>query len=54
MTLSDTQSLILSRASQHEMRLAAAPPGLPAAARHAVFRAMHKKGSLHDLFEIAR
>ena len=33
MTLSDTRSLILSKASQHEQRLAAAPKTLPAAAR---------------------
>ncbi len=44
MKLSDTQSLILSKASQHEQRLAAAPQGLPAAARDAVFRSMLKNG----------
>ena len=46
MTLSDTQSLVLSRASQHERGLAAAPQGLPAAARNAVFRSMLKNGLL--------
>ena len=46
MTLSDTQSLVLSKASQHPERLAAAPPGLPAAARDAVFRAMLRSGLL--------
>jgi hypothetical protein len=40
MTLSDTQSLILRKASQHEQGLATAPHGLPAAARNAVFRSM--------------
>ena len=48
MTLSDTQSLVLSRASQHPERLAAAPRGLPAAARDAVFRAMLKNGLLAE------
>ena len=46
MKLSDTQSLILSKASQHEHGLAAAPQGLPAAARNAVFRSMLKNGLL--------
>ena len=48
MTLSDTQSLVLSKASQHPERLATAPPGLPAAARNAVFRAMLKHGLLAE------
>ena len=48
MTLSDTQSLALSRASRHEARLAAAPTGLRAAARDAVFRSMLKNGSLAE------
>jgi hypothetical protein len=46
MTLSDTQRLVLSKASQHEQGLAAAPQGLPAAARDAVFRSMLKNGLL--------
>ena len=48
MTLSDTQSLVLSQASRHPERLAAAPLGLPAAARDAVFRAMLKRGLLAE------
>jgi surfactin synthase thioesterase subunit len=48
MKLSDTQSLILSKASQHEHGLAAAPQGLPAAARNAVFRSMLKNGLLAE------
>jgi hypothetical protein len=48
MTLSETQSLVLSKASQHPERLAAAPPGLPAAARDAVFRAMLRNGLLAE------
>ena len=48
MTLSDTQSLVLSKASQHPERLAAAPLGLPAAARDAVFRAMLRNGLLAE------
>jgi hypothetical protein len=36
--LSDTQSIILSKASQHEALLAVAPSNLPTAARQAVFR----------------
>lgn len=44
---SDTQKLILSKASQHERGLAA-PPGLPAAARNAVFRSMLKRGLLAE------
>ena len=48
MKLSDTQSLILSKASQHEQGLAAAPKTLPAAARNAVFRSMLKNGLLAE------
>jgi hypothetical protein len=48
MTLSDTQRLVLSTASQHEARLAAAPAGLPAAARDAVFRSMLRNGLLAE------
>jgi hypothetical protein len=48
MTLSDTQRLVLSRAAQHEARLAAAPTGLPAAARSAVFRSLLKNGLLAE------
>ena len=48
MKLSDTQGLILSRASQHEQGLAAAPKRLPAAARNAVFRSMLKNGLLEE------
>ena len=42
MPISETQSLILSQAAQHEAGLAAAPKGLPAGARNAVFRSMLK------------
>src|SRR5829696_7775478 len=48
MKLSDTQSLILGKASQHLERLATAPQGLPAAARNAVFRSMLKNGLLAE------
>jgi hypothetical protein len=48
MKLSDTQSLVLSTASRHEQGLAAAPKGLPAAARNAVFRSMLKNGLLAE------
>src|SRR5215210_2935592 len=48
MKLSDTQGLILGKASQHEHGLAAAPQGLPAAARNAVFRSMLKNGLLAE------
>ena len=47
--LSDTQSIILSQASQHEALLAVAPKTLPAAARQAVFRSMLKNGLLEEL-----
>ena len=42
MAISETQSLILSQAAQHEAGLATAPKGLPAGARNAVFRSMLK------------
>src|SRR5215213_6126069 len=48
MKLSDTQGLVLSRASRHEQGLAAAPKTLPAAARNAVFRSMLKNGLLAE------
>jgi hypothetical protein len=48
MKLSDTQGLVLSRASEHEALLAAAPAGLPAAARDAVFRSMLRNGLLAE------
>jgi hypothetical protein len=48
MKLSDTQGLILSKASQHEQGLATAPKTLPAAARNAVFRSMLKNGLLAE------
>lgn len=48
MKLSDTQGLVLSKASQHEQGLAAAPKTLPAAARNAVFRSMLKSGLLEE------
>jgi hypothetical protein len=47
--LSDTQSIILSQASQHEALLAMAPKGLPAAARQAVFRSMLKNQLLEEV-----
>jgi hypothetical protein len=47
--LSDTQSLILSQASQHEALLATAPANLPAAARQAVFRSMLKNQLLEEV-----
>jgi hypothetical protein len=49
MTLSNTQRLILTAAAQHDARLAAAPPSLPAAARNAVFRSMLKHGLLTEV-----
>jgi hypothetical protein len=49
MTLSDTQRHILAAAAQHEHRLAAAPHGLPTAARNAVFRSMIKHGLLTEI-----
>ena len=47
--LSDTQSMILSQASQHAALLAVAPKTLPAAARQAVFRSMLKNQLLEEV-----
>jgi len=47
--LSDTQAVILSAASQHEMGLARAPKNLPAAARNAVFRSLIKNSLLTEI-----
>jgi hypothetical protein len=47
--LSNTQSIILTQASQHEARLAVAPSNLPAAARQAVFRSMLKNLLLEEI-----
>jgi hypothetical protein len=49
MKLSDTQRVILSEASQHEMGLARAPKTLPAAARNAVFRSLIKNNLLTEI-----
>jgi hypothetical protein len=49
MKLSDTQRVILSEASQHEMGLARAPKTLPAAARNAVFRSLIKNNLLIEI-----
>jgi hypothetical protein len=49
MKLSDTQRVILSEASQHEMGLARAPKSLPAAARNAVFRSLIKNNLLTEI-----
>jgi hypothetical protein len=49
MTISNTQRQILAAAAQHDERLAAAPGGLPAAARNAVFRSMLKHGLLAEI-----
>lgn len=49
MKLSDTQSVILSAASQHAAGLATGPSKLPAAARNAVFRSLIKQGLLAEL-----
>jgi hypothetical protein len=49
MTISDTQRQILADAAQHEAQLAFSPSGLPAAARHAVFRSMIKHGLLAEI-----
>jgi hypothetical protein len=46
--LSNTQQLILSAASQHEMGLAIAPAALPTAARNEVFRSMLTSGLLEE------
>jgi hypothetical protein len=47
--LSDTQSVILSHASQHAGLLASAPANLPAAARLAMFRSMLKNQLLEKV-----
>lgn len=49
MKLSDTQSVILSAASQHAAGLATGPSKLPAAARNAVFRSLIKQGLLAEV-----
>ncbi|WP_426954194.1 DUF3489 domain-containing protein [Muricoccus radiodurans] len=49
MTLSDTQRLLLSQASQHPMGLVKAPDHLPAAARNAVVRSLLKAGLLEEI-----
>lgn len=49
MKLSDTQRVILSKASQHDAGLVTPPPGLPAAARNAVFRSMLKRGLVMEI-----
>lgn len=49
MKLSDTQSVILSAASQHAAGLATAPSKLPAAARNAVFRSLIKNNLLIEI-----
>jgi hypothetical protein len=49
MKLSDTQLVILSAAAKHEMGLARAPNGLPAAARNAVFRSLIKNNLLTEI-----
>jgi hypothetical protein len=49
MKLSDTQLVILSAAAKHEMGLARAPKGLPAAARNAVFRSLIKNNLLTEI-----
>ncbi|MGK7871339.1 DUF3489 domain-containing protein [Falsiroseomonas sp. E2-1-a20] len=47
--LSDTQRVILSAATQHDMGLAHAPKTLPAAARNAVFRGLIKNNPLTEI-----
>ncbi|WP_426954212.1 hypothetical protein [Muricoccus radiodurans] len=49
MPLSNTQSLLLSQASQHPMGLAKAPDHPPAATRNAVVRSLLKAGLLEEL-----
>ncbi len=44
MMLSETQSLVLSKASEHPMGFALAPKHIPAAAREAVYRSLVSKG----------
>jgi hypothetical protein len=47
--LSDSQRVILSEASQHQMGIARAPKTLPAAARNAVFRSLIKNNLLIEI-----
>jgi hypothetical protein len=47
--LSDTQRVILSKAAQHEVLLAAPPAKLPAAARNAVLRSLLAKTMLEEI-----
>jgi hypothetical protein len=47
--LSDTQRVVLSKATQHEAMLATPPTHLPAAARQAVLRSMIAKGLLEEV-----
>ena len=47
--LSDTQSMILLAAAQHEVGLAHAPKTLPAAARNAVFRSLIKNNLITEI-----
>jgi hypothetical protein len=49
MKLSDTQRVILSEASQHQMGIARAPKTLPAAARNGVFRSLIKNNLLIEI-----
>lgn len=49
MTLSPTQTQILTATAQHEHGFAKSPPGLPAGARNAVFRSMLRNGLLTDV-----
>jgi hypothetical protein len=49
MTISPTQTQILTAAAQHEAQLAKAPERLPAGARNAVFRSMLKTGMLAEV-----
>ena len=47
--LSPTQAQILSAAARHPAGLAEAPPGLPAAARNAVFGSLLRVGLLEEV-----
>ena len=49
MTLSPTQTQILTAAAQHEQHFAKSPPGLPAGARNAVFRSMLRDDLLAEV-----
>lgn len=49
MTLSPTQTRILTAAAQHEQHLAKSPPGLPAGARNTVFRSTLRNGLLAEV-----